>query len=289
MTGGNNTWRNSVAGVVIAALAGLASGCDCWWPVVPDPNVVINVQVDAEGDDTEGIQRVVAALRERNIPTTVFVTADWANKNAPLVQQFYRDGCEIALHGYYTGEQLASMTYEEQKDLLSRAMLAVQGCQPCGTYKQVTGFRPQYFSQNEDTYRVLDELGLAYNAGYKAGQLDVPGHEDAVTPFQMPGHEFFASPITVAPHEGEDVYLCDISCALAHEMTGAQWLELLRAGRAQCAADDVPMVVLVHGWYTGDASEYDFWQPLLTFLDENRTTAEFITTAELVERYEPAE
>ena len=25
-------------------------------------------------------------------------------------------------------------------------------------YKPVVGFRPQYFSQNEDTYRILDEL-----------------------------------------------------------------------------------------------------------------------------------
>ena len=41
-------------------------------------------------------------------------------------------GFEVALHGYYTGEQLATMTYEEQKDLLERAKKAVEGCRPCG-------------------------------------------------------------------------------------------------------------------------------------------------------------
>jgi peptidoglycan/xylan/chitin deacetylase (PgdA/CDA1 family) len=252
----------------------------------PDTSSIrINVQVDAEREDTAGISRIIEALKARSISTTVFVSADYANANALLVHDFFLDGFEIALHGYSTGEQLASMTYEDQKDLLERAMLALRGCEPCGTYKPITGFRPQYFSQNEDTYRILDEIGLTYDSGFKAGQIFIEGHEEDTTPYPVEGHSLAAVPLTTIEYKGKRIYLCDIACALVEEMTADEWSEALRIGLAQCVERQEPMALILHGWYTGDTEQYDYWQPFVDFLDEAAGKGVFVGTQELVDSY----
>jgi len=176
------------------------------------------------------------------------------------------------------------MTYEEQRDLLTRARQAIEGCRPCGTYKPAVGFRPQYFSQNEDTYRVLDELGLAYNSGFKARELYAEGHADDAAPYPIEGHRFMAVPISTVSRGDRRVYLCDIACANVEGRTGRQFADALGEGLDAAAAAGEPLVILVHGYHTGDASK-DYWTPFVEFLDEVAARAETLTTAELVERY----
>ncbi|HOW71346.1 MAG TPA: polysaccharide deacetylase family protein [Phycisphaerae bacterium] len=249
----------------------------------PGGGVPINIQVDAEMEGVAGLARITDELQRRGILTTVYVTADYANRQQPAVTELYHQGFEIALHGYYTGEQLATMTYEEQKDLLTRAKTAVEGCRPCGHYKPVVGFRPQYFSQNEDTYEILDELGLAYNSGFKARQLALPGHENDTLPYIVADHSFKAVPISTVEYGGKRVYLCDISFAEGDHMTGAQFGEALHLALEEAVAADEPLVVLVHNWYTGDSDKYDYWQPFRDFLDEAAAKGTFVTTQALVE------
>lgn len=281
-----------VLGLLVWSVAGLG-GCPGISPddqtanqkLLPADGSVplINIQIDAEREDTAGIQRLANELLRRGIPATVYVTADYANQNALLVHDLYALGFEVALHGYYTGEQLASMTYDEQYDLLSRAMTALKGCEPCGTAHTVRGFRPQYFSQNEDTYRVLDELGLTYNCGFKAGELFLEGHADDVLPYAVSGYNFKAVPMTTLTFGENDIYLCDIACALVQEMSGEEWSQALDAALAQMVARDEPLVVLFHGWYTGDTEQYDYWQPFVNFLDAATTRGAFVTSQELVD------
>ncbi|MBU0641399.1 MAG: polysaccharide deacetylase family protein [Planctomycetes bacterium] len=252
---------------------------------IPQGALVVNVQIDAEREDVQGLTKIMDELKRRGISTTVYVTADYANRNALLINELYRDGCEIALHGYYTGEQLATMTYDEQKDLLTRALQALEGCRPCGTYKPIVGFRPQYFSQNEDTYRVLDELGLTYDCGFKVGQIYIDGHEADALPYVVDGHNFSAVPITTTVYGADAVYLCDIACALVQEYTPEQWSAVLHQAAQEAAQNEQPLVVLFHGWYTGDDEQYDYWQPFVDFLDELQGQAAFVGTQELVDHY----
>ncbi len=272
--------------LLILLMLPLSVGCP-FLPCTTDPvdGVYVNIQVDAELDDTEGLTRIMNALDVRGIDATLYVTGDYANRNNPRIRGLFGRGHEVALHGYYTGEQLATMTYEEQLDLLSRAKQALEGCKPCGTYIPVTGFRPQYFSQNEDTYDVLDELGFAYNSGFKAGLLYAEGHEEDFAPYPFPEHAFHAVPITTVEHNGEPVYLCDIGCAIGLEMTGEEWGEALEAALDEAIANRRPLVVLVHGWYTGDKNEYDYWEPFVDFLDAARCQVTFVTTQELVDLF----
>ncbi len=249
----------------------------------PSKPIVVNLQIDAELEDTIGLIRMTNELLTRNITATIYVTADYANSNAPKIREFYKTGFEIALHGKSTGEQLATMTYEEQLTLLTNAKHAVEGCQPCGTYVPITGFRPQYFSHNEDTFTILDELGFTYNSGFKAGMIPLEGYEDITVPFAIAGHNFYGVPISVV----DGIYLCDMACLMAEEMTGEQFGELLQQGIAQAAEREEPLVVLLHGWLTGDETQYDYWQPFIDMLDTlTESGATFVTTQELVESYQ---
>jgi peptidoglycan/xylan/chitin deacetylase (PgdA/CDA1 family) len=261
-----------------------ALDCEAYAPCV-DAKVYVNVQVDAELEDVDGLARLTTLLKERSINTTIYVTADYANRNGLTISDLFQQGFEIALHGYYSGEQLASMTYEEQKDLLSRAKIALEGCKPCGTWKDIVGFRPQYFSQNEDTYRVLDELGLTYNSGFKAHELFLPGHEWDEAPYAAPGHNFAAVPISTIPYGTGRPYACDLSCASALKMTGAQWREFLLAGLEQSLVSREPLVILLHNYVTGDNVKYDYWQPFVDFLDAATGQVTFVSSKELVDLY----
>ncbi len=257
--------------------------------LTPQPQkstIKVNLQVDAEKEDVDSLLKVTNELQKRGIETTVFVTGDFANKNATVVNDLFLAGFQIALHGYNTGEQLATMTYDEQKDLLTRAKQAVEGCFTCGTSQPVIGFRPQYFSQNEDTYKIVDELGLEYNCGFKAGQLYMEGHENDVAPYSADNYSFVAVPFSTFEHKGEPTYLCDIANALKFELTGEEWEAALKAKLDTAIEKDEPLVVLIHGWYTGNNKDYDYWQPFVNFLDYAESkNVEFVGTKELVDFY----
>jgi len=251
----------------------------------PATQLIVNLMVDAEQDDVTGLSNMINELEQRGIKTTVYVTGEYANKHAVAIEDLYNRGFEIALHGYYTGEQLATMTYEEQKDLLERAKEALEGCLECGTAKPIIGFRPQYFSQNEDTYRILDELGLTYNSGFKAGELFLEGHDNDSKPYEADGYNFYAVPITTVEYNGERVYLCDIASAQSLKLTADQWWGLLSTAIDQAAKDQTPLVVLMHGWYTGDKETYTYWEPFIKFLDSLEGRAQYVTTKDLVEKF----
>jgi hypothetical protein len=175
---------------------------------------------------------------------------------------------------------------------LSDAKQALEGCLPCGTYTPVNGFRPQYFSQDPNTYIILDELGLKYNCGFKVGQDPyVEGHKDDTWPFRMPGHDFCVLPVSMGIHNGETGYLCDIGMAFGKGMAAADWSNMLSSALDRAIAEDEPLVILFHNWFTGldlasEEGDPGFWQPFVDFLDEvTAKGGDFITTQKLVEGY----
>ncbi|MEW5801249.1 MAG: polysaccharide deacetylase family protein [bacterium] len=265
-------------------------------PQPVEPTVYINLQIDADispgADNTQGLVTITDELKRRQITATIFVTGEFANQAQMLITNLYQDGFEIALHGYYTGEQLATMDYTEQSAKLTQAKKAVEGCLPCGTYKSVIGFRPQYFSQDENTYHILDELGIKYNCGFKVGQHPyVEGHKNDTWPFAMEGHDFCVLPVSKATYHETLVYACDIGMAAGKMLPSAAWSELLSDTLDRAIATKEPIVILFHNWYTGlDVSPEEgtsgYWQPFVDFLDEaEEKGAEFITTQKLIEDY----
>jgi len=269
-------------------------GCPEPIPAPPSPGasasgVYVNIQVDAEGQNAQGLNDMIAELQARDMHTTVFVSGEFANANALTVSALARKGYEIALHGYKTGEQLATMTYEDQKTLLTNALKVVQGCAPCGTYVSVVGFRPQFFSQNEDTFRILAELGIAWNSGFKAGiEPMISGHEQDVAPYPVhgTGYDFYAVPISTVEFNGKRIYLCDMSCVQADKMTAEQWAQALDSALTEALRTRQPLVVLLHGMITGDRTQYTYWQPFVDFLDKVlASNSAVVTTSQLVDLY----
>ena len=51
---------------------------------------------------------------------------------------------------------------------------------------------PPLFDQNEDTYKVMDDLGIKYDAGFQEGIIYAPGHENDVWPYNVEGYGFYA-------------------------------------------------------------------------------------------------
>jgi len=262
-------------------------------PQPSEPTVLVNIQVDAEirpgVENVQGLENIIDELKGRNIRTTVFVSGEFANQAQLYINDIYNDGFEIALHGYSTGEQLATMGYTEQKNLLKNAKQAVEGCLSCGTYKPIIGFRPQYFSQDPNTYLILDELGLQYNSGFKVGLAPyVEGHMDDVWPFPMEGHDFCVLPISKGYHNSQIDYLCDISMGTGKKAPASEWGEVLKDALDRAISQDEPLVIIFHNWFTGldgvpDPGEPGYWQPFIDFLDEATSKgASFVTAEELV-------
>jgi len=289
------------------ALAGLMGVYGCtftwpaWWPWGggdgPGP-LYVNVQVDAEEITAEGegnvtgLNKIMAELAARGITTTIYVTGGFANNNSTLISQYANAGHEIALHGQETMEKLSTMTYEEQKTRLQNALSAVKGCEACGLSHPVVGFRPQGFTQDNNTFQVVDELGLEYNSGFKAGVLaDTDDHKATAAPYKLTSYNAYAVPITTVDYDGKTgVYLCDMS-SMYTNMTGEKFSGLLQAGITKAETDKAPLTLIIHGGILGNTDKYkdtqDYWQPFLTFLDtlQAKSNVEFVTTKELVDLY----
>jgi len=252
---------------------------------------VVNLQIDAEFiqkekemEETHFLQKVTDELKRRGIKATIFVTADFANTNPYLLKDLFKEGFEIALHGHSTGEQLATMTREAQKDLLTKAKAAVEGCGECGSLLPVMGFRPQNFSQNADTYAIHAELGIKYNCGFKMGQISLPGHENAVRPYRDQSDSFWIVPMSTFSYKGNPKCLCDISAK--EELKGEEWKEVLFLKIDEAVERGEPLVLSIHGWLIGNEKDYDFWRPFLAFLDYAQSKKiNFGSTKELIEIY----
>jgi len=254
----------------------------------------VNLQIDAEftqkgnegreREETEFLKKTIKELKKRGIKGTLFVTADFSTVNPHLVNDLFRERFEIALKGYSTGERLAALTKEAQKELLSNAKEVVEGCVECGTLQSIIGFRPQNFSQNSVTYEIHAELGIRYNSGFKAHLLFLPGHENTTKPYRNQNDTFWAVPISTFYYKGELVCLCDLSAQ--GKFIVEEWKEVLSSKLTEVIERGEPLVIVIHGWLTGDEKKYGFWGPFLDFLDyaQNRKV-HFVTSRELIKAY----
>jgi peptidoglycan/xylan/chitin deacetylase (PgdA/CDA1 family) len=243
--------------------------------------IYINIQIEAEGDDAQGLKNIADELKKRDIRATIYTTAEYALVNPELIETVHGQGFELALHGYQAGERLAHLPYEEQKQLLKTARFILEGCRPCGSFRSIIGFRPQSWSQNEDTYRILDELGIIYNSSLAAGEIKA--RSDAL-PFRIEDHDFYIIPISSIVYRERRIYLCDTACSFDEEMNlkPAEWSEVMHLAITKSRENGTPLTLIFHDWYTGNREKYGYWEPFIDFLDNVEGKAIFIKTHEFV-------
>jgi peptidoglycan/xylan/chitin deacetylase (PgdA/CDA1 family) len=285
-----------IIGVVLLSLAAIGQSTD--------RTVVVNIMIDAEISpssqnltleeeaslELSSLVEMLKDIDSKGINTTVYFTGDFASRQIGNIS--YRDyllgvaskpNHEIAMHSMSTADKLGLMSYEQQLSLLSRSKAIIEAAYIRDNKSlTVLGFRPQYFNQSIDTYNVLDEMGMAYDSGYKAGLLYLPGHENDTWPYLVENHTFYAVPVSTYSVAGKLLYACDLCSKQVVGLNGTQWSDLLVKKFQECADRGDPLVVLFHNFVSGEDSEY--MTAFRSFVDfaasENAT---FVTTMDLVE------
>lgn len=213
---------------------------------------------------------------------TLFLVNDASLGNRLLLAQLGLDpSIEFAISGNQSGEKLSTKSYEEQKAILERAREIVVACKVCGTNVIVVkGFMPQSFDQNEDTYKALDDLGIEYDAGFQAGILYIPGHENEVWPYKVDNHEFYAVPVSTYDFSGEKMPLID-TYAKNKGLSSSQWYNLLVGKLDEISGKDEPMVVSLSTSVSGKGDYLDAYKKFVEYALSK--DARFVNTIELVD------
>jgi len=249
-------------------------------------SLVVNIQVDGEYLDGDKLTPLIEELVKRDMKATIYVTTLFANSNRLLLDNFITLGYEVAAHGYKTGEMLDTLFYGDQKRIIESSIRAVSSCMSCSYYSPPAGFRPQFFSQNEDTFTILDSLGILYNSGFIEGIKYIPGHEKDTSPYLVEGHRFYAVPISSIKDSKypKGIYLCDMSVKLNYKLNADEWLEILKDRLELSIDNNIPMVIIIHDMITGlDLEYFSAFVKFLDILKEKGVKA--VTTMELVDMY----
>lgn len=226
--------------------------------------------------ERDNIKNMYNALTKERIPSTMFLTQDVSASQLALylTQLGLYGDIEFGISGNSSDEKLSTMPYSKQLAILEGSKKYASAAHVCGkNEKPITGFKPQSFDQNEDTYRALDTMGIRYDAGFQAGILYAPGHEKDVWPYPVEGHKFYAVPLSVYFSSGENMPLQD-SYFQEHGLDASQWYNALAAKFNETRGNREP---LVFGLTTSVSGSGDYLAALKKFISyaksENATFA----------------
>lgn len=228
------------------------------------------------------LSNIYNAINGRGLVATIFPTQDVAKTygNLLLTRIGSDSEFELAMTGNHSNEKLSSMSFVEQSLMLKRSKQYVESCKICGKNEiNVTGFMPQSFDQNEDTYKVLDGLGIQYDAGFQAGLLFAPGHENDVWPYKLEGHSFYAVPVSTYSLSDKKIVLQD-SYFKDNGLAADQWYDALAGKFDEIQGNDEPLVIVLTTSVSGSG---EYLASLNRFIDYALTkNAKFVTTDNLV-------
>jgi len=257
--------------------------------------IVVNVMVDYDipshptadqvSASHNGLEAIINEIAVRKVNTTVYLTTEAASitQERLYLTAIGRDPIlEYALNGNNSGERLSTMPYSQQRSLLALMKKHVDSAHYCGlTTRNALGFRPQLFDQNEDTFKVLDEMEMVYDSGFKAGVLYQPGHENDVWPYPVKNHKFYAVPVSTVDLSGDRVCLQDKYIRDEKKQSATQWGELLTGKFDEASRNGEPVVVIFSTSVSGSGNYFDALKKFLDYAASKN--ARFVTTMELVD------
>lgn len=254
-------------------------------------NPVINLMIDADiaasPSDDQGreasdlLHAMGQKLDARHLNATFFAPQDLIRTPARLrMTSLGRLGFELGISGNNSNENLSAKSLSEQKAILQESVAFIESCRVCGKNEiSVWGFMPQSFDQNEDTFKVLDQLGIQYNTGFQAGVIFAPGHESDVWPYKVEEHKFYAVPVSTYDLSGQKVPLQD-KYFNENDLTSDQWYDALVDKLDQVRGKDEPMVIILTKSVSGSG---DYFDAFVKFLDLAVSKgASFVATKDLV-------
>lgn len=272
-------------GVVMMAITTPSISQEETAPIV---SVMIDVDTPPSPNNEEiesaetNLHTIFGEINNRGGSGTILLTQDVTSSRIRLLLAQYSvlSTFEFAVSGSHSDDKLSTLPLSDQEALIESSVSYAEAANVCGMSEvDTTGFMPPGFDQNEDTYRAVDNLGFGYDAGFQAGLIYAPGHEEDVWPYQVEGYNFSALPVSTVEVDGELLPLYDKK--MAEEGVGAdEWAEILKAKLDASAANEEPMVVLIS---TSTSGTDDYLSALEQFLDyavsEN---AAFVNARDLV-------
>lgn len=255
-------------------------------------STVVNVMIDADTTPSPTMAEVNAyyvqlinltnVIENNHLNATVFTTSDMDTTDRIGITHLQKlNNFEIALHGNTTGENLSAMSETEQDKLFAKEIGFVNNCYICGgKAPNVKGFRPQLFEQNNDTFKVLNKYGFIYDAGFKAGVLYLPGHQNDTWPYPIPNYNLYAVPVSTYTLSGEKVYLYDRYLRDNKSLTADRWYDVLKGKFDEAASKGQPMVVIFSNMVSGASDYLGAYKKFINYARSEN--ASFVTTRQLV-------
>jgi len=255
--------------------------------------VVVNLMIDADIDPASTPEQIKMAedtliyltnqIDPKGLGATIYVTEDMIRADRlGITYQGTMKNHELALHGNRTDERLSLLSASDQESLLTAARDKLYSCYVCGgDHIAIKGFRPQAFDQNEETLKVLEKLGIIYDAGFQAGVIYSPGHENATWPYAIEGHNLYAVPVSTYPINDEHVYLYDRYIKEEMKLSGSQWYDLLVKKFNESSENADPMVVIFSNLVSGRGDYLDAYKKFIDYAVSRQ--AAFVTTLQLVD------
>jgi hypothetical protein len=256
-------------------------------------NVPVNLMIDLDSPASptpdqvnQAMSSIVALTNEINpkgLNATIYATSDTASSSLRLMLTTLgsKTNYELALNGITNDEKLGSMDASKQETLLKNGKKAIDSCHICGGRTVPTiGFRPQSFDQNNDTIKVLENLGFQYDAGFKAGTLYMSGHKNDAWPYLIEGYNLYAVPVSTYNISGDRVYLSDRFVKEDKGLSGTMWYDLLVGKFNEAAKNGDPMVVTFSNIVSGSGDYFDAYKNFINYAISKN--AKFVTTMELV-------
>lgn len=258
----------------------------------PVVNLMISADLplSASSDEKNTTENQLVAIfqeiNSRELTGTIFSTQTVIDSYSKLqLTQIARTtSFELGISGNHSDEKLSKESLETQRATLEKSKRYVEACKICGLNEvTISGFMPQSFDQNEDTYEALDDMGIQYDAGFQAGVLYAPGHENDVWPYMVDGHKFYAAPLSNYNLSGNRVVLQD-SYFKDSGLSASQWYDALVGKLDEIQGKDEPMVVSLDTSVSGSG---EYLESLGKFMDYALSkNAVFVTSKQLVDMAE---
>ncbi|MGB2984763.1 MAG: polysaccharide deacetylase family protein [Phycisphaerae bacterium] len=262
--------------------------CGCTPPgdLPTDRSPRVNLQI-TEDEDVGALKAFMEELDARGVRATLIVNEYVATEGCDQLQRYGQSGHEIMAYGRPVeapGETvtLTVLSYEEQEEVIARACSAIEEC----LGHDVEGFRSYRFAHNDDTWQILDTLGIKYNLSFVAYSSNaLEGHTEDVWPYPVPGHDFWAVPMHSAEYAGNTRAFCDMPFS---SLPPADWEELMKSELLRMGEAGLPLKVEFHPYFS--ANDDGRWNAFLGFLDyAQEQGAEFITITQMMEAMSAAD
>ena len=258
-----------------------------------DNPVVVNLMIDINAPPTptsveeqivfDSIVNLTNGIGPKGLNVTLFPIGEAIpSQRLRITYLANSSNYEVAMGGMIKDEKIGSNSSSDQKALLGEMKRYVEACHICsGKETKPVGFKPQSFDQNADTYQILNQMGMLYDAGFKAGVLYLPDHENDTWPYRMNNQNVYAVPVSTYALHGDRILLSDRIAKEEEKLSGSQWHDILVSKFEESAKKGDPVVLIFDNQITG--RDADYLEAYLNFIDYARSkNATFVTTSELV-------